>query len=101
MQLRTWWKAWGELVLKFLALAGSLASLVGLLVPFLPSLTQLPWWTIVLLVSAMFFFCVLVVLEFLTHRVAVSMPRATQTVSRNTCMTGSSTAAASLSGPAI
>ncbi len=68
MQLRTWWKAWGELVLKFLAFAGSLASLVGLLVPFLPSLQQLPWWAIALLVSATFFFFVLVVLEFLAHR---------------------------------
>jgi hypothetical protein len=68
MQLRTWWKAWGELVLKFLALAGSLASLVGLLVPFLPSLTQLPRWAIALLVSATFFFVVLVALELLAHR---------------------------------
>ena len=68
MQLRTWWKAWGELVLKFLALAGSLASLVGLLVPFLPSLKQLPWWAIALLVFATFSFVVLVVLEFLAHR---------------------------------
>ena len=59
MHLKTWWKVCGELVLKFLALAGSLASLVGLLVPFLPSLQQLPWWAIALLVSATFFFCVL------------------------------------------
>jgi len=68
MQMRTWWRVWGELVLKFLALAGSLASLVGLLVPFLPSLTQLLWWAIALLVSAAFCFVVLVVLEFLAHR---------------------------------
>lgn len=68
MQWKTWWKAWGELVLKFLALAGSLASLLGLLVPFLPSLTELPWWAILLLVSATFCFVMLVVLEFLAHR---------------------------------
>lgn len=55
-------------MLKFLALAGSLASLVGLLVPFLPSLKQLPWWAIALLVSATFFFVVLVMLELLAHR---------------------------------
>jgi hypothetical protein len=37
-------------------------------VPFLPSLKQLPWWAIALLVSATFFFGMLVVLEFLAHR---------------------------------
>jgi hypothetical protein len=52
IQLRIWWKAWGELVLRFLALAGSLGSLIGLLAPFLPSLKPLPWWAITLIVRA-------------------------------------------------
>ena len=68
MQFRIWWKAWGELLLKFLALAGSIASLVGLMVPFLPSAQQLPWWAIALVVTSTFFFLVLVMLEFIAHR---------------------------------
>ena len=68
MKLRTWWKAWSELVQKLVALAGSLASLIGLLVVFLPSPKDLPWWALALLISAAFFFIVLVVLEFLSHR---------------------------------
>lgn len=68
MRLKTWWKAWDELVQKFLALAGSLASLIGLLVIFLPSPQQLPWWVIALLVFATFCFIAFVALEFLAHR---------------------------------
>lgn len=68
MKVKAWWKVWGELVQKFVVLAASLASLVGLLVMFLPSPKNLPWWAIALLVSAIFFFILLVVLELLTHR---------------------------------
>jgi hypothetical protein len=68
MTLKTWWIGWGELVKKLLALTASLASLVGLLVKFLPSPKDLPWWAVALLVSAIFFFALLVVLEVLTHR---------------------------------
>jgi hypothetical protein len=46
MKLSAWWKAWSELVLKFLALAGSLASLIGVFLWFHPSLKNLPWWGI-------------------------------------------------------
>lgn len=55
-------------MLKFVALAASLASLAGLLMMFLPSPKELPWWAISLLVSAVIFFFVLVVLEFVAHR---------------------------------
>jgi len=55
-------------VLKLAALAGSLASLVGLLLLFLPSPKDLPWWAIVLLVVAPLLLVVFVVLEFLTHQ---------------------------------
>jgi hypothetical protein len=68
MKLRTWWKAWSELVVKFVAIAGSLASLVGLLVWSLPSPKNLPWWTIALLVLAMFCLFLFVALEFLALR---------------------------------
>ncbi len=68
MKLTTRWKSIGELVQKLVALVASLASLVGLLVMFLPSPKNLPWWAIALLVSATFFFCVLLALELLTHR---------------------------------
>ena len=68
MELKAWWMRWGQLVQKLIALAASLASLIGLLVMFLPSPKDLPFWAIVLLASAVFFFVVLVVLEFQTHR---------------------------------
>jgi hypothetical protein len=67
MPLRSWWTVWGELVQKFLALGASLASIVGLLVPFLPPVKDLPWWAVALSVSAVFFFFVLVALEFLNR----------------------------------
>jgi hypothetical protein len=68
MSLRTWWTAWGELVGKLVALVASYASLASLLIAFLPSPTNLPWWAIALLITAAFFFVVLVVLELLTRR---------------------------------
>jgi hypothetical protein len=68
MKLRTWWKAWGEVVQRVLALFGSLASLLGLLVMFLPPPGNLPWWAIALLLSAAVCVIVLVALEFLAHR---------------------------------
>jgi hypothetical protein len=68
MKLRTWWKVWGELVQKFVTLAASLASIVGLLVFFLPSPRDLPWWAVALMVSAAFFLGILIVLEFVNRR---------------------------------
>ena len=68
MRMRTWWKAWGELIWKLVALAASFASMGGLLAAFLPSPKDLPPWTVALLVSAAFFLLVLVVLEFLDRR---------------------------------
>lgn len=68
MQVRTWWKAWGELALKIPALAGSLASLIGLVVLFLPSQSKLPRLAFALLIAAAFFFVIYVVLEIFMHR---------------------------------
>lgn len=68
MKMMIWWKTWGDLVLKFLALAGALASLVGIIVLFIPSPKNLPWWGIALFVSAIFSLIALVLLEFHTHR---------------------------------
>jgi hypothetical protein len=68
MSLRTWWTAWGEMVRKLVALVASFASMAGLLIAFLPSPGDLPWWAVALLVSATSFFVVLVVLEFLDRR---------------------------------
>jgi hypothetical protein len=67
LTLRTWWTAWGELVRKLVALVASFASIAGLLVAFLPSPKDLPWWAVILLVVAIFAFIVLVVLEFFDH----------------------------------
>jgi hypothetical protein len=68
MKFKAWWKTWSGLVFKLAALAGSVASWIRLLVIFLPSPKNLPWWAIVLLVSAVFLTAVLVLLEFLSHR---------------------------------
>jgi hypothetical protein len=65
MRLPIWWKAWGELVQKFVALAASFASLVAVLVTFVPSPRDLPLWAVVVLVFAAFCLVVLVVLEFI------------------------------------
>jgi hypothetical protein len=69
LTLRTWWTAWGELVQKLVALVASFASMAGLLVAFLPSPKDIPWWAVALLVLAAFAFIVLVVLEFFGRRV--------------------------------
>lgn len=68
MKLRTWWKTWGDVAQRVLALLASLASLLGLLVMFLPAPGNLPWWAIALLLSAAAFAILLVALEFLAHR---------------------------------
>jgi hypothetical protein len=68
MSLRTWWRAWGDLIRKLVALVASFASMGGLLVAFLPSPRNLPSWAVALLVSATLFLAVLVVLEFLDRR---------------------------------
>ncbi len=68
MKLRTWWKTWSGLVRKLVMLSGTVASLIGLLVVFLPSPKDLPWWVIALLTVAAFFLVALVVLEFVAHR---------------------------------
>ena len=64
----TWWKQWGELIRKLLALCASFASMVSLFVAFLPSPRDLPWWAVVLLVTAIFFLILLVVSLFLDRR---------------------------------
>jgi hypothetical protein len=68
MGLKTWWKMWGELVRKLVTLVASFASIAGLLVAFLPSPKDLPWWAVTVLVVATFLLAVVVVLEFLDHR---------------------------------
>jgi predicted ferric reductase len=59
---------WGELVRKLVALVASFASMAGLLVAFLPSPKDLPWWAVTLLVMAFLAFIVLVVLELSDRR---------------------------------
>lgn len=68
MRLPILWKAWGELVQKFVALAASFASLVAVLVTFVPSPKDLPLWAVVVLVFAAFCLVVLIVLEFIDRR---------------------------------
>jgi hypothetical protein len=68
MKVTAWWKAWGDLVQRLVALTASFASLAGLLVAFLPHSNELPWWAVTLLVSGTFFLAVSVVLELLGRR---------------------------------
>lgn len=68
MSWKSRWKSWREFIWKLVALVGSIASLVGLLVVFLPSPRDLPWWAVALLVSAALFLLALIVLEFLDRR---------------------------------
>lgn len=68
MKLKAWWKAWSELIWKLVALLGSQASLVGLLMFFLPSPKDLPWWAIGLLIFAALSSIGLVVLEIISQR---------------------------------
>jgi hypothetical protein len=66
--MRIWWTVWGAVVRKLVALLASFASLAGLLMAFLPTPEDLPWWAVVLLVVALVFFVVLVVFELLDRR---------------------------------
>jgi hypothetical protein len=66
MNIRIWWQSWGESALKVLACAGSLASLVALLLMFFPA--EPPWWAIVLIVFAAFCFLVFILLELVARR---------------------------------
>lgn len=66
--MKIWWKAWGDLALKLAALAGSLASLVSLILLFLPSPKSLPWWAVALLVLAPLLLTVFIALELSAHR---------------------------------
>jgi hypothetical protein len=63
LTLRTWWTAWGELIRKLVTLVASFASMAGLLLAFLPSPKDLPWWAVTLLVLAVVAFVLLIVLE--------------------------------------
>ena len=63
MELRTWWSVHGDIAQRLSAFGGFIASLVGLLVVFLPSPTELPWWAIGLLIIATILFVFLVIIE--------------------------------------
>jgi hypothetical protein len=68
MSLNTWWTAWGALVGRLVALFSSFASMVGLLIAFIPTNAVWPWWTITLLILAGSAFVILVALECLDRR---------------------------------
>ena len=68
MTFRIWWTAWGELVRKLVTLFASFASMGGLLIAFLPSPKDLPFWAVAILVLAAVLLVVLVRLEFLDRR---------------------------------
>lgn len=68
MRLRAWWKAWGELVWKTLALVSFTGSLSGPLAYFIPSPKDLPAWVVALLVFAVFCLSLLIFLELAGYR---------------------------------
>jgi hypothetical protein len=57
-----------ELIIRVLTLFGSLASVLGLALPYLPPVERLPWWGVALGVTSAFFFLLLVRLEFRSER---------------------------------
>jgi len=68
MHFKIWCKAWGNIVIRFLAIAGSIASLVALLISLRPTDKPLPQWATALIVIAIVCFILFVVLELLAHR---------------------------------
>ena len=63
-------------MVRLVALAGSLASLFGLLILFLPSPKDLPWWTIAIIFTAVLGFVLFIALEVSTHRCRRIYPKA-------------------------
>jgi len=68
VSLSTWWSAWGGFVGKLVALVASFASMIGLLVAFIPRDSDWSWSKIALLLFAVIFLVVLVSLECLERR---------------------------------
>ncbi|ANM30888.1 hypothetical protein ABI59_16870 [Acidobacteria bacterium Mor1] len=68
MRVPVWWKLWGSLIKKLLALFASFASLAGLLFCFLPPSNELPWWAVTLLTIAVVFLGILVIREVNENR---------------------------------
>src|SRR5262245_22221569 len=68
MQMTTWWKAWGQFVVKVFSVAAALFSLGFGLIRLLPPETKVPWWATALFVLAGVFFVTFVILELCTHR---------------------------------
>ena len=68
MSLSTWWTAWGSLVEKLVALFASFASIIGLLIAFIPPNADWPWWKIMLIIVAGIGFIILIALECLDRR---------------------------------
>jgi hypothetical protein len=67
MSVKAFWIAWGGLILRFIAVGGSLASLVGLLA-IQPAPQYVSGWVIFLRVLAVIFFGLFAILEFYARR---------------------------------
>ena len=68
MKLNTSWKIRSDLIQKLLTLTASFASIGGLLVLFLPPMSELPWWAILLIIISVLGFILLIALEFNNYR---------------------------------
>ena len=68
MTLGTWWITWGDLIRKLAAWVSLFASILALLIEFLPPPRELPWWVIALLVVASVAFIAVIVLEVKERR---------------------------------
>ncbi len=62
--LRTWWTVHRETAVRLIVFGGSIASIIGLLVVFLPSPSELPWWAIGLLAFAATLFVLFLLMEW-------------------------------------
>ena len=61
--MRHWWSRWRNVVYRLLALAAAIVTLLGLVLPHVPSPDDLPWWGVALAVISAISFLILVVLE--------------------------------------
>lgn len=64
----SYWKSWGGVILRLISLVASIASIVGLVYPDLPSLDKLQWWQGLFVFTALFSFGVVIIMEIRSHR---------------------------------
>lgn len=63
--LKRWWLSHGRSLKHVVVLAGSVASITALFMNFLPNIEDLPWWGVLLLLTATILICLYFIFAFL------------------------------------